>query len=429
MSDALKRIGKLDDVEVRPVIASPQKSGYRNKAEFLIRNGEIGYTNAADRRFVAVESCLLVSDAINRTISAVRERLKGFGGRLSGVVIRSNEKGEVMVTFTSDTGCDKTARTERMKTLPGLVSLNFCRLKPRPVHALDGAVTRLFGADTMMSTMCGRRFFLSPQSFFQVNTSAAERLYMEAVDGLELTGNETVVDAYCGAGTIGLTAADRCKTVFGVEIVPEAIENARRNAKENGITNAEFVADDAARLLPAQRKRGLKPDAVIVDPPRKGLDVKLIDALLLVRPQKIAYVSCDPGTLARDLHLFCAGGYRIGSVQPVDLFPQTGHVETVVLLSKGEIDSRKIRVEFPLDDMEITAFREKATYPQIKEYVLEQAGLKVSSLYISQIKRKCGLDVGDSYNKPKSESAKVSQCPPEKEAAIMDALRHFGMIS
>ena len=238
-----------------------------------------------------------------------------------------------------------------------------------------------------------------------------------------------VLDAYCGVGTIALAAAQRACDVLGVEIVAPAVADAVQNARRNGMdSRARFVCADAASEIPRRIARGERFDAVILDPPRKGADEKLLRALLLAAPPRIVYVSCDPATLARDVCILCEGGYRFDCAQPVDMFPWTGHVETVVLLSKGEVDSKRIRVEFSLEDMDMSEFQDGATYTQIKDYVLEHSGLKVSNLYISQIKRKCGIEVGKNYNLPKSEDSRQPMCPPEKEKAIREAFKYFGMI-
>ena len=283
----------------------------------------------------------------------------------------------------------------------------------------------LWGEPMLEDRLCGHTFLLSPEAFYQVNHAQAERLYACAVDYAGLTGEETVLDLYCGAGTITLALAEHAKTAIGVEIVPEAIENAKRNALRNGMENTEFFCADAGQAAQRLAKRGI--DVLVVDPPRKGLDATARDAILKMQPPKVVYVSCDPATLARDVAELCGAGYTLEKAQAFDLFPRTFHVETVVLLSKGEIDSKKVRVEFSLEDMDMSGFQNGATYEQIKAYVLEKHGLKVSSLYISQIKRKCGLDVGQNYNLSKKENSKVPQCPPEKEAAIMEALKHFQM--
>src|SRR5699024_4125112 len=192
--------------------------------------------------------------------------------------------------------------------------------------------------------------------------------------------------------------------------------------------NAEFFCGDAAEAAARLEAEGLRPDVITVDPPRKGLAPEVIGSIAAMGPARVVYVSCDPATLGRDVKRFGELGYRAVRACAVDMFPGTRHVETVVLLSKGEIDSKKVRVEFSLEDMDMSGFQKGATYEQIKAYVLEKSELKVSSLYISQIKRKCGLDVGQNYNLSKKENAKVPKCPPEKEAAIMDALKYFQMI-
>ena len=221
-----------------------------------------------------------------------------------------------------------------------------------------------------------------------------------------------------------------------MEIIPQAIEDAKRNAALNGIENAQFFVGKSEEVLPqyyenyAKEHGGEKAyaDVIVVDPPRKGCDETLLETMIQMQPERIVYVSCDSATLARDLKYLCENGYELKRVRAVDMFANTVHIETVVLLSKGEVDSRKIRVEFSLEDMDMSEFQDGATYPQIKEYVLEHTGLKVSNLYISQIKRKCGIEVGKNYNLPKSEDSRQPQCPPEKEKAIREAFKYFEMI-
>ena len=245
----------------------------------------------------------------------------------------------------------------------------------------------------------------------------------------DLHGEETVWDLYCGIGTISLFLAQKAKFVRGVEIVPAAIEDAKRNAQINHIENVEFFVGKAEEVLPREyEKNGVYADVIVVDPPRKGCDAMLLKTILKMQPKRVVYVSCDSATLARDLRFLCDNGYELKKVCGVDQFPQTVHVETIVLLSKGEVDSKKIRVEFSLEDMDMSEFQDGATYTQIKDYVLEHSGLKVSNLYISQIKRKCGIEVGKNYNLPKSEDSRQPMCPPEKEKAIREAFKYFGMI-
>ena len=286
----------------------------------------------------------------------------------------------------------------------------------------------LFGRNYLMDTLCGLEFKLSMPSFYQVNRDQAEVLYGKALKFAGLTGNETVLDLYCGIGTITLCLAKAAKRVIGAEIVPPAIRDAKENALRNHIENAEFFCGDAADIAAKLESDGLRPDVVTVDPPRKGLAPEVIASVAAMGPEKVVYVSCDPATLGRDVKIFREFGYEAKRAAAVDMFPGTAHVETVVLLSKGEVDSKKIRVEFSLEDMDMSEFQDGATYPQIKEYVLEHTGLKVSNLYISQIKRKCGIGVGKNYNLPKSEDSRQPQCPPEKEKAIREAFKYFGMI-
>ena len=286
----------------------------------------------------------------------------------------------------------------------------------------------LWGEPMLEDRLCGHSFLLSPEAFYQVNHAQAERLYACALDFAGLTGQETVIDLYCGAGTITLALAEQAKQVIGVEIVPEAVENAKRNALRNDMTNVEFLCADAGQAARQLAQRGVSPDVLVVDPPRRGLDDIARDAILKMLPPRVVYVSCDPATLARDIAELCGAGYALERAQAFDLFPRTNHVETVVLLSKGEVDSKKVRVEFSLEDMDMSGFQNDATYSQIKERVLQQTGLKVSSLYIAQIKQKHGIIERENYNKPKSENTRQPKCPPEKEAAITEALKYFGMI-
>lgn len=286
----------------------------------------------------------------------------------------------------------------------------------------------LWGQDFLEDTLCDLNFRLSVPSFYQVNRDQAEVLYGRALDFAQLTGTETVLDLYCGIGTITLVLARRAGKAIGAEVIPAAIEDAKANAARNGVTNTEFLCADAGEAAQELARRGLRPDVICVDPPRKGISPEVVDAIAQMSPTRLVYVSCDPATLARDVARLREKGYHVQQAEAADLFPRTGHVETVVLLSKGEVDSKKVRVEFSLEDMDMSGFQNDATYSQIKERVLQQTGLKVSSLYIAQIKQKHGIIERENYNKPKSENTRQPKCPPEKEAAITEALKYFGMI-
>ena len=285
----------------------------------------------------------------------------------------------------------------------------------------------LYGQEYFYEELLGLKFKISTFSFFQTNSYSAEVLYQTARDYVgDLGGSDkTVFDLYSGTGTIAQLMAPAAGKVIGVEIVEEAVEAAKKNAAANGLDNCEFIAGDVLKVLDEVEE---KPDMIVLDPPRDGIHPKALPKIIKYAVDHIVYISCKPTSLVRDLEVFLENGYRVDKAVAVDQFPWTANVETVVLLSKGEIDSKKVRVEFSLEDMDMSGFQKGATYEQIKAYVLEHTGLKVSSLYISQIKRKCGLDVGQNYNLSKKEDAKVPKCPPEKEAAIRDALKYFQMI-
>ena len=285
----------------------------------------------------------------------------------------------------------------------------------------------LYGQEYFYEELLGLKFKISTFSFFQTNSYSAEVLYQTARDYVgDLGGSDkTVFDLYSGTGTIAQLMAPAAGKVIGVEIVEEAVEAAKKNAAANGLDNCEFIAGDVLKVLDEVEE---KPDMIILDPPRDGIHPKALPKIIAYGVDHIVYISCKPTSLVRDLEVFLENSYRVDKAVAVDQFPWTANVETVVLLSKGKVDSKKIRVEFSLEDMDMSEFQDGATYPQIKGYVLEHSGLKVSNLYISQIKRKCGIEVGKNYNLPKSEDSRQPMCPPEKEKAIREAFKYFGMI-
>lgn len=440
VQDALHRIGG-SDVSVE-AIYSGEPLHYRNKSQYPVSaDGQVGFYKARSHQLVPVECCLLqkppadaAADALRRYIETYR--VPGYDektrrGLLRHLYIRTNQAGQSLICVL--------VNGKKLPHEPELVSLLrqavpeavgvVLGVNTQPTGAILGGEYRtLWGEDVLTDRLCGLTFRLSVPSFYQVNHDMAEVLYRTALDYAGLTGTETVLDLYCGAGTITQVMARRAGRVIGAEIVPAAIADARENARRNGIGNVEFFCGDASAVAADFAARGLRPDVICVDPPRKGLAPDVVTAAARMQPQRIVYVSCDPATLARDVKLFAQEGYGAVRAAAVDMFPGTANVETVCLLSKGEIDSKKVRVEFSLEDMDMSGFQKGATYERIKAYVLEKFELKVSSLYISQIKRKCGLDVGQNYNLSKKENAKVPKCPPEKEAAIMDALKYFQMI-
>lgn len=445
--DALERIGGLQDFQMEPILAAPDRCRYRNKCQLpigLSKDGalQLGFYAVNSHRIVNTESCLLQPEAFDRAAAAFRRWYAVSGesvydeashsGVLRHLYMRRGEmSGEMMVCVVANGAAlhEEALLVEMLReAVPEItgVLLNVNREKTNVV--LGKTCRTLWGKDTITDTLCGLAFEIAPHAFYQVNRTQAERLYGKAAEYAGLTGAETLLDLYCGTGTIGLSMAKNAKKLIGAEIVPAAVENARRNAERNAIQNAEFLCADAAEAARILFERGEKPDVIVIDPPRKGCDSALIATIAAMRPKRVVYVSCDPATLARDLKLFRESGYKTETVTPADMFPGTAHVETVVLLSKGEVDSKKVRVEFSLEDMDMSGFQNDATYSQIKERVLQQTGLKVSSLYIAQIKQKHGIIERENYNKPKSENTRQPKCPPEKEAAITEALKYFGMI-
>lgn len=285
----------------------------------------------------------------------------------------------------------------------------------------------LYGKGFILDTLCGKTYAISPRSFYQINHTQTEVLYGLAVDAAHLTGKEVVLDAYCGIGTIGLTAAGHAKQVVGVEVNREAVHDAIGNAKHNGVKNARFFAADATRWIGEAAAAGERADVIFMDPPREGSTPQFIESVARMAPKRVVYVSCNPATLARDLELLTRKGYKVESSTPVDMFTHSEHIETVCALSKLDV-YQKITVNLKMDELDVTAAETKATYEEIREYVKEHTGLNVSDLYIAQVKRKCGIKERQNYNKPKAENPKRLKCPAEKERAIREALKYFKMI-
>lgn len=447
--DAFRRIGGLE-VPVLDILPSPEVDRYRNKVQFPVgvdKNGApcIGFYAGRTHRIVPCPDCKLQPGVLNEIGNALcaffaQQGIRPYDeqsgkGLVRHIFLRRGaHSGQIMVCLVCTRA--KLPHAEQLCTalreqFPAISTI-LLNVNAKNTNVILGSENHiLYGPGYIEDTLCGVPVRLGPLSFYQVNTLAAERLYGVAAQYAQLTPDDALLDLYCGMGTIGLSMADQCRELIGVEIVPEAIESAKANAARMGeavAAKSRFFCADAGQAATQLAAEGLHPDIVMLDPPRKGCDEATLSAVVRMAPRRVVYVSCNPATAARDAAWLEKNGYHAEKVQPVDLFPRTKHVETVVLLSKGEIDSKKVRVEFSLEDMDMSGFQKGATYEQIKAYVLEHTGLKVSSLYISQIKRKCGLDVGQNYNLSKKEDAKVPKCPPEKEAAIRDALKYFQMI-
>ena len=435
-----------EQLEEMPILAAPTCFGYRNKAQYPVAQKKgrayAGFFRAGTHQVVENDRCYILPEETDAVKDAVMDYVSQYRvtaydevahkGLLRHIYVRRGAvSGEILVCLVING--EKIPRPEelirRLEKIPGFATLVLSVNTKKGNAVLGDKFITLSGKGYIEDTLCGLTFRLSPRSFYQVNHHQAQRLYQAAIELAGITKEDLVLDLYCGVGTITLAMASAAGRVIGVEVIPQAVEDAKDNARRNGIENAEFLCADAGAAALELEKQGIRPDVVVVDPPRKGLSADAIEAMHRMNPRRIVYVSCDPATLARDVALLKQHDYRLQTAMAADLFPRCAHVETVVLLSKGEIDSKNIRVEFSLEDMDMSEFQDGATYPQIKAYVLEHAGLKVSSLYISQVKRKCGLEVGKNYNLPKSEDARQAPtCPQEKEDAIREALQYFGMI-
>lgn len=445
VKDSLYKIAGIADVEVAETLGMEHPVKYRNKAQVPVRrvNGvlETGFFRKNSHNLMPLEDFFIQDPVIDQVVVALRDLLRRFdlkpydekeqSGLIRNLVVRRGHySGQIMVVLV--TTRPKVFRVDQLieqviKQFPEIVSV-MQNINDQNTNAIFGKEwCTLYGQDYITDQMLGNDFQIAGPAFYQVNTEMAEKLYQTAIDFAELKKDDVVIDAYSGIGTIGLSVAKHVKEVYGVELIPEAVENSQKNASLNKITNAHYVCDTAENAIKKWLKEGIQPTVILVDPPRKGLTESFIKASDQTGADRIAYISCNVATMARDIKLYQELGYELKKVQPVDLFPQTHHVETVALLSKLDVD-KHISVEIELDEMDLTSAESKATYAQIKEYVWNKFELKVSTLYIAQIKKKCGIELREHYNKSKKDKQIIPQCTPEKEEAIMDALRHFKMI-
>ena len=438
VQDALTRIGGLE-LTVEEILGAKNPEHYRNKSQYPVgADGSIGFFQARTHKVVPIRRCLIQTEAADRTAQAVGEWMRRYKisaydettgkGLVRHVCVRVNRKGESL--------CCVVVNGNKVPREPELAAYVTAAV-PHTVGVLLNSNTRrgnvilgdkyrtLFGRNYLMDTLCGLEFKLSMPSFYQVNRDQAEVLYGKALEFAGLTGTETVLDLYCGIGTITLCLAKAARRVIGAEIVPPAIRDAKENAVRNQIENAEFFCGDAADIAAKLEADGLRPDVVTVDPPRKGLAPEVIASVAAMGPEKVVYVSCDPATLGRDVKIFREFGYEAKRAAAVDMFPGTAHVETVVLLSR-ETNPLTVEVRMEVETGEV---KEHPTYKRIQEYVQEKYGFKVHTAYIAEVKRMVGLDMHKAPNAVEQRKHEYHPCPPEKVEAIKDALRHFGLIS
>ena len=453
----LERIGgfspELLEKIMEPVVGMEEPFHYRNKAQFPFGtdkegNPITGFYAGRTHDIIANTDCALGvavnKEILEKTLSFMKkyqipsyDENKGKGLIRHALIRYGFTTKEIMVCYVINGKHIPHVEelVETLRELEGMTSITFSSNTKRTNVIMGDSYETIWGQGYITDYIGDVKYQISPLSFYQVNPVQTDKLYGLALEYADLKGNETVWDLYCGIGTISLFLAQKAKQVYGVEIIPQAIEDAKRNAVLNGFENAEFYVGKAEEILPkyyeeyAKTHDGEKAhaDVIVVDPPRKGCDETLLHTMTEMQPDKIVYVSCDSATLARDLKILCERGYCLERVRAVDQFPMSVHVETVVLLSQQKPDDT-IEIDLDLDELDATSAELKATYQEIKDYVLKEFGLKVSSLYISQVKRKCGIEVGENYNLPKTENPKVPQCPKEKEDAIKAALKYFAMI-
>ena len=442
---------------VKAVQGMAEPLHYRNKAiaSFATQRGKLvcGLYAEGTHRVLPGADCLLQEEILNKTLAAVLDAARACRwtaydedrgtGLLRHTVLRSSGDGKVLVTLVTpgpDLPGSKNFCTALHKKAPWVVSI-VQNINPTRSSAVLGSREKtLYGPGFVLDMLCGTQFAISSRSFYQVNRTQTEVLYKKALELAKLTGRETVIDAYCGIGTIGLCAAPLVKQVIGVERNPAAVKDAAANARRNKIANARFVCADATEWMAAAAGEGLHPDVVFLDPPRAGSTPECIAAVNKMKPRRVVYVSCDPETLARDVAAFTRLGWRAAKFCPVDLFPQTKHVETVVLLSHKKADSYiHIDVEFgegegkiPVDSIakraEAYKPKEKVTYKMIKEYIEAKYGFKVHTAYIAEVKRDLGLPMYDAPNAVEELKQPKKHPTPEKVEAIKDALRYFAVI-
>ena len=442
---------------------SPLKYEYRNKMEFTFGNAykDGPLTLGMHKRgsfydIVPVEDCMLVDEDYRRIIRCVREyfqeketpffhRMTHEGYLRHLLVRKSRAEGAILVALVTTTQLEEEGlisgfqerllELERTGGLTGTFAGILHILNDSPADVVQSDRTEiLYGKDIFGERLLGLDFQVSTFSFFQTNSAGAEVIYRTVQRYVKSVESRLVVNAgerkplvydlYSGTGTITQLMSPVSRKVIGVEIIEEAVEAAKRSAAENHLDNCEFIAGDVLKVLDTIEE---KPDFIILDPPREGIHPKALPKILDYGVDYLVYISCKLSSLINDLEVFLARGYRVVCATAVDQFPWTANVETVVLLSQRKADDY-VEVELELDELDLTSAESKATYAEIKDYVLKEHGLKVSNLYISQVKRRCGIEVGENYNLPKSEDSRQPQCPAEKEKAIKDALKHFGMV-
>ena len=441
----IRLLGKF--CHVREIIGMDNPYHYRNKAQYAFgsaKNGQIsaGIYQSSTHKIVDIESCMLTHPKADEIALTVKKLLKNFKlkpynedtrqGFLRHVLVKNAFKtGEIMVVLVTGTPIFPKKQAfinALLKSHPEITTVVQSINNKKTSMVLGDRSQVLYGGGKITEELCALKFRISPKAFYQINPVQTEILYNKALEFADFKGDEKIIDAYCGTGTIGLIASKSVKSVIGVEINGDAVKDAKENARLNNIENVTFYNEDAGKFMTELAANGEKIDAVIMDPARAGADIPFLSSLVKLSPKKVIYVSCNPETLARDLLYLAKNGYKVKKIQPVDMFPHTDHVETVVQLVRKNPDTY-IDITVDMDELDLTTSEAKATYDEIKDYIFDKHCVKVSSLYIAQIKQKHGIIERDCYNNSKEDNQKQPQCPPEKVKLIEEALRHFKMIS
>ena len=455
----LERIGGFTDIPMEKILGMDRPFHYRNKAQFPVgksKDGRIitGFYAGRTHSIIENRDCALGVTRNKEVLDRVIAHMEKFHiqpydentgkGLVRHVLIRYGfftDEMMVCLIINGENLPGEEALVKSLRQIPEAVSVMVNVNKKRNNVILGEKVRLLWGQPYITDKIGEISYQISPLSFFQVNPYQTGRLYGKALEYAQLSGNETVWDLYCGIGTISLFLAQKAKMVRGVEIIPAAIENAKENARLNGFDNTEFFVGKAEEVLPEQFARtGERADVIVVDPPRKGCDETLLSTIIKMQPDRVVYVSCDSATLARDLKYLCERGYELKKVCPVDMFPNTVSVETVVLLSHKKPDGHiNVKVEFgegegkvPLDNIAKRAEsykpKERVTYKMIKEYIEAKYGFKVHNAYIAEVKRDLGLPMYDAPNAVEELKQPRKHPTAEKVEAIKDALKHFEVI-
>ena len=441
VENAFARIAKIEGVHVENTIGMDEPYHYRNKAAFpfAMVDGRMcfGFFAPRSHRLIPIDGCFIEQEPLYNVASAVHcwaeeNDIQPYdeetgSGTIRHVVSRITTSGDIMAVIVTKGRPKKLNKLVDMlkERCEGIKSIILNRNDEDTNVIFGRSYETLWGEDTLTENLCGFEFSVSAASFLQVNPVQTECLYAQVEAFLPEKDGFEAIDVYCGTGTISMILSKRAKHVTGIENIKPAVEDAARNAERNGAGNADFICADAAEALPELIEKGTRPDVIVIDPPRKGCDKAVLNAITGSAVQRVIYVSCDPATLARDVRILVDCGYSIQKVQPIDMFPQTAHVETVVLLSR-ETNPLTVEVRMEVETGEV---KEHPTYKRIQEYVQEKYGFKVHTAYIAEVKRMVGLDMHKAPNAVEQRKHEYHPCPPEKVEAIKDALRHFGLIS